>query len=690
VSRASVRTRALRAAAVALLLLLVAGHAPGAEPGAEPEAEDLEREALRAFEQELPPGFTGAESAEALLALAMLEAGRAIRARESAEALVLRNPDSLPGRVALGRILHLAEGNLALARRHLERALELYAERYGLPPREQTPWGWHSLAYNSLAAVHGDMGHDLERLEVLAEHNGYYTLQAEMTWTLARLGLFDEAREAAETALALEIPERRTEALIGLSLVESQLLNHQRAYARCLEAIASTEDRFADKAVVHSNAGEAALALLRFDDAERHYLDAAETFLQGTPANPWMELANLYVAQGRTGEARDAMREMFAWRSSQPANIDAQTRSAIDRTSGAFLLASGRPAEAARVARRGLQRPDRRGSISFSDRARAGGAALMDHVASRTAAEEQWERASWLPWREAWRARLDALAYTARSWSSGRQARALLAEEQTLLNTVLPYASASAIVPEWLQPELVALIGAGPTEALIRQAAARPEPVPGDEGYLRALEAEAAHVDGRPEAAHELAREALTQLPRAEVLLRARVAARGGVDALDAGRRQEALELLDRAVQKDPGVLRRLGIALPVVFEMGASSLAREASALLADSPRLEPADSGFRVRTRAEGTTVESCLVGPGGALHACARVAPEPGESEEEQARRLAAEFHHAALAPRVDLTQVDLDSLDGATTVRGVRGTDRARKLLSEWGLDDADDE
>ncbi len=633
-----------------------------------------------------PDGFT---DPEAFLALLSNESGRHIRAREQAEAILEKDPESVPGHVVLGLALYRGEGNLGLARYQFRKALRLFDQQYG-EPAEGTPYSWHVIAYNGLADVNGHMGRDDEKLEVLEERDRYYGYQpAHRAWSLMRLGRYEEAVDAAEaTLLRTEQPELLGDARTSLCGIAGELLERSLARERCQEAVDLAERTGMGNPVYYSNAAEAALGVLEFDAAERLYLEATRLPTYGTPANPWMELTRMYVAQGRSGEARDAMREMFVWRAAQPAMIDAQTRSAIDLTSAGFLLAAGHPGPAARIAARGVDRPDRQGAISYSPGARAAGAALMDRVANLTAAEQLWEEVSWRPWTERWGARLAALDHSLRAWWSGRRARGLLADERTLLHSVVPYASGSVVVPEWLQPELVAVVGAGPIARVLREAE-RVERVPGDDGYLLALRAEVAHQRGRPDEAVLLAQRALEALPRAEVLLRARVAARGGEDALATGQRGLALDLLDRALQGDPGVVRRLGIALPCVFEIEGDRLAHQAGELLARSPRLRDAGFGFRVRTGSSGEAVESCLVGPSGSLHACARVEPEVGESEETQARRLAAEFHVAALAPRVDLTQADLDSLDGSTTVVGIRGTDRARELLADWGVvDEAD--
>jgi hypothetical protein len=673
--------RALAAWVAAGALCAAAGAAAlEREPPAPAEAEILERALDGAAE--IPDGL--GDDLEAYLISGLIEEGQRVRARERAQALIQAKPRSIGGHATFGASLYAGEGNLALARFHLRRALELFEEDHGLPPTEDSPWRWHLTALILLAMVERDMGHDAEQLEVLEQRDAYYGLRpADRGWALIRLGRYAEARASAEAGLLLDSPDQHSTARNTLCVLEAERLEREASFRRCQEALEHHGDAADADPLFLANAAEAALGVLELDTAERLYLEATRHFAYDTPANPWLELVHLYLAQGRAGESRDAMRSMFAWRARQPAHIDVQTRAAIDLASASLLLAAGHPTEAARLSARGTDRPDRAGRISYSARARRGAAALLDRSANRTAAEWERERASWLPFREAWGARLRALGHALRAWWSGRLARSLVAEERLLIHTVVPYAAGSLVLPEWLQVEVVAVAGAGAIDASL-SGALRADAWAEKGGYLAAMRAETSSQRGDHAAALAQARRALAELPRAEVMLRARVAARAAQSALAEGERSEALALFEQALQGDPGVLRRLGIALPCVFGAEGAPLAEEVDRLLRASPRFAEARFGFRLQTvAAPDESVESCLIGPSGTLHACAQVAPEPAELPRDAARRLAAALHARAFAPRVDLTQADLSSLDGSTAELGIRGTDRARRLLSELG-------
>jgi hypothetical protein len=250
--------------------------------------------------------------------------------------------------------------------------------------------------------------------------------------------------------------------------------------------------------------------------------------------------------------------------------------------------------------------------------------------------------------------------------------------ERRLLATLRPYLAGSVAIPEWMEGELCAVLGPGVVAAALVQAR-KLEDLPGAVAYFDAFEAEVAYLQGRPEDAARLAGQALAALPVSEVLLQGRVAAVGAQAAMDLGDPRRALELYDRALQLDPGVVRRLGLALPCSFTASGGPVASQAVRLLRGSPRFSDEGGGFAVRVEGGGQAGTACLSGPQGEVLVCASVTPRAGEGPKDTARRLAAELHEAAFAPKLDLTQADLRSLDGSTTAGGGRSARRFKSIL-----------
>ena len=114
-------------------------------------------------------------------------------------------------------------------------------------------------------------------------------------------------------------------------------------------------------------------------------------------------------------------------------------------------------------------------------------------------------------------------------------------------------------------------------------------PAPAGLAYLPFQRAGIAYLSGRWSETSEHAREALATLPRSEVLLAARVATRGAQAAARRGAQRESAVLYARALQMDPGTIRRLGAALPVRFEPAEGPAPRNALRHLRASPRFAP-----------------------------------------------------------------------------------------------------
>ncbi len=611
-----------------------------------------------------------------------VRAGGYVRAREIAEEILLEDPEAFTGHVLLGMAQHRGEGNLPRAFFHLQRGLELFEEQYGANPDSSAPWFWHGAVLGELAQVSGEMGRHQQKIHFLALHDQSYQPQwpADRAWPLMRLRHYEEARRAVlEGMLLLDQPDQVATALTALCAIEAELHDRQASFDACIQAVHYDRQSSFGGPAVYTNAAESALGVLRFDLAERYILEGTGRFARGTVSNPWMDLTQLYLAEGRTSEALDSFRRMLRWRRRQPAFMDEQNRAEAEMTSAIFMLVAGRADAAAKITARTLQRPDRTGFTSSETEQMQAAAALLDALAQRLAAELAAEEASWAEFRPAAKARLAGWHHRLRAWASARRAASLLADERMLVATLRPYLAGAVELPEWLGPELVGVLGAGVVAAALSRARSE-EDLEGASGYFDAQAAEIAYHQGGWRAAWRAAELALAELPSSELLLRARVAAVGGEAARRDGDAKRSLALFDLAMQADPGTVRRLGLRLPTVFRSSDSPLARKAVALLRGSPRFRRANSGFAVEVDSDGAGGRACLLGPEDSVLSCAEVRPRAGDTADSLPRRLAAELHRMAFAPRVDLTQSDLDTLDGSPTAGGGRSAERLNRVLS----------
>ncbi|MDA8019844.1 MAG: hypothetical protein MPN21_20575 [Thermoanaerobaculia bacterium] len=621
------------------------------------------------FDEELWAGAT----------LEALGAEKNVRARELAEQILDHDAESVAGHILLGLVYHHAEGNLPRAFFHLQYGRQRIEEAGG--PQDDGGWNWHALAISAMAMVSGEMGRHRDKVQYLLERDELYepTYPADRGWPLMRLRQYEAAKDAVMEALSLEgRPDQKAHALTALCAIEAEQLDRLKGYEACMAAAEWERGQERPAPTPFTNAAEGSLGMLEHDQAERLMLEASDYFRFGTVSNPWLDLMELYLSEGRLAEALDASRRMLDWRHDQPVFMEEQNRAETEMASASFLIVAGHATKAAEITRRALDRPDRTGFTSSETEQLQAAAALLDALAHRTAAEEAAERASWSGWWEGSSAVAESLRLRLRAWSSSRRAASLIESERMLLATLRPYLAGSVEIAEWAEPELVQALGPGVVGAALRRAEAV-EDLDRASGYLRALEAEVAWVDGNARRTLELVDRAMDELPAPEKLMRARLAALGAMAARSVGDGERSAELFDTALQIDPGVLRRVGAELPVKLSVSGNGVAERTAKLLRKSPRFDVGRGAFEIQVDGGSGSGKACLIGPRGTRIACARVTARAGDRDvRDIARRLAAEFHRQAFAPRLDLTQADLQSLDGSPTAAGGRAKEQLRSV------------
>jgi tetratricopeptide (TPR) repeat protein len=409
------------------------------------------------------------------------------------------------------------------------------------------------------------------------------------------------------------------------------------------------------------NFAEASRSVFKFDEAERIDLEATEA-ATAWYGNPWSELGELYLREARLPEALSALKEVPKYRAQRPPHVREADRNENRRALSSFFLLLGRPDEALRITEKAVVAPDRRGHNSRDPAQDRAIAALLDRAAHRLRAERGEEAAVGLPWYRRLAAFARAELERADAWRSGRCAVRAVSDGERLVGSFEIGTARGAIMPPWLAGDLVQLIGAGTAQAAVRQAR-RGDKRPQAGAYYDAFEGEAAWLAGDVGRAEELLAGAEQRLPAAEQLLRARVFALLAQVREDRGATAEALQDYERALQIDPGVMRRLGLTLPVRVQLGGDDSADELRSALARSPRFRVGERGLSLVGQVTRAGGEVCLVGASGAQLACGRAEAKANESSDDLVARLADQVHERVFAPPIDLSQTDANSLDGS---------------------------
>lgn len=615
-------------------------------------------------------------SNDELEAFREVEQGHYIRARELAQKIVARDKSSFMGQMVLGFAQHYAEDNLPRSLFHLDNALALYEKRYGDHPGQGAPWRWHAALLREIADVHGDMEHHAEKLAYIARYNDLYDpdMVAERAWPLMKLGRNKEARLAADLGLNTGRMAERIIALNALCAIEFEAGNDGASYEACKRAI---DDNMANGAAVSAvdltNFAEASRSMFKLDEAERVSLEAT-TALPSWFGNPWMELAELYVRQGRFGEALSALKQVPAYRMKRPPHVRDADRNEMRRVLASFLIMLSKPEQAFEVTGRAIAAPERRAHNSRDPGQDRTVLALLDRRARLMSAQLVLERGASEPWYK-------RPVEWARAWLLGSQAREpaalvqrILSDDKRLVGSFRIGMASAAVMPPWLVGELSDVLGPGVVREAVRRARAK-DKRPGAGAYYDAALAEAAWRSGESKRALELARRSIAALGTSEVLLQARVMAIAADAARDLEQAATARGQYDAAFQRDPGVFRRLEMPVGVEIRSSGGDAARDAADMLARSPRFTTMKGGLKLSVRADRAAAHVCLTGEQNQVIACADVDGTKLAKGEDYAAKIAQEAQRQLFSPRVDLTQMDINSLDG----QNLAGHDQLQTLF-----------
>lgn len=627
-------------------------------------------------------GMSGITNQRALAVCDALYLRQNVRARELAQRWVAEEPESPAAHFALAEVLSRVEGNLPRALHHLHRAEELMDYASLGRALESGNLEWHYLTLSQLSYIHQLIGNQHEALGYLDRISEIYGQNTESFrgWPLIKLKAYDEARASAERVLASsDDPRERSRAwntLCAVELADLRPLESLRACENAMseeEGVNLLEHSTASDTVHLLNASEVSLSLLRFGEAEA-YLDRAVMFLNAeSVGNPWVYLLYLYMNQSRFDEARQALDNMLIWRDNQSPMVTVMNRAEHLMVSAMFLLLSGYPEDADRLTRSALNQPDRTGSYSADEQQKDSIAALLNMMANRTAYQMKREEISRLGFLESIPHRFQAYVLRFKAWRSGRNAASLFADTDTLMNRLRPYAPLDVHIPEWVEPELVGLMGEGMLNALLERTRDAGAFIL-NEGYFHAYLTEIAAGRSQHRRVLQAGYAALEQLPPEEVMLRARISARMARSAWRLGDHDTALTYFEVAMRDDPSLVRRLGTYLPVVISADSGTLTEEVAKLLRKSPRLRAGRNGLPLNVTA-GANPSICLHSRDGDALACAPLlADDTGAAAAEAVRQ----FHDQAFSLGFDLSRNQRLALLGNSVIGSTRNAARQQQM------------
>ncbi len=594
-----------------------------------------------------------------------------VKARELSEQWVRTKPDSPAAQFALAEVLLTVEGNMPRALFHLNRAEELTGYETLEKAVNSGHMPWHYLTLSQLSLVHQLMGEQIKSLEYLDKLNEIYGLDIEPLrgWPLIKLKQYEAARQSANRVLQTNDNEReRARAWNTLCAAELASLLPIKSTSACDRTIDGDENNSSRTnnfdTVYLTNASEVALSLLEIEQAEDYLRRATQYLNPNSVADPWIYMLYLSMNQGRFDEARNALDSMLLWREQQEPIVSIMNRAEHFLVSASFLLLAGYAEDAVKLTKTALNQPDRNGSYSADDEQKDAYAALLNMAANRAEYQIQLENMATMDFIGAMRVRLNSITLQLNAWRAARRAGSLFAKFEVIQNRLRPYAPLEVHIPEWLEPELVQLIGTGVMSAILEQARENGA-FQLNNGYYYSYRAEIAALDKDYTSVLEAAGNALTLLPEQETLLRARISARMADAFWKIGQHEESLNSYAIALRQDPSISRRLEASIPVRLDTNGSEFSKQVSKYLLRSPRFQEHENGFNLSVR-ETPDLSICLNARTGNVISCYAMSTAANQSSDWNAQELTRNFHVRTFGLGYDISKAQRSILLGSSVI------------------------
>lgn len=628
---------------------------------------DLSSIPIPRIPQSLCFGMTDISERRALEICDALSLKQTVKARELAQQWVREKPDLAAAQFAFSEILFTIEGNMPRALYHLNKAEELTGFSSLAEALSSSDYQWHYLTLSQLSYVHQLMGDQLKSLAYLDLISDVYGQDVESFkgWPLIKLKDFDGARASANKVLESDTSDRaKARAWNTLCAADLASLAPIESMTACERAIGEDDSNGSSDTVYLSNAAEVSLSLLRIDEAEA-YLDKATRYLNPeSVADPWIYKLYLTMNQGRFDEARTALDRMLVWREQQEPIVSTMNRAEHFLVSANFLLLAGYSQDAIKLTATALNQPDRNGSYSADDSQKDSYAALVNMMSNRAEYQVLLENRATLNWRESFDSLITAFSLQLAAWRAERRAAALFANLDVLQNRLRPYAPLDVHIPEWVEPEIVKIIGTGVMSNILDQALSNGA-FQLNKGYYHAYRTEISSLDNNTQATLSAGQQALALLPQQEVLLRARVTARVAEAAFDASNIDEAVKMYEIAYQQDPSILRRLETSLPVKIVADESLFSDLTTSFLVKSPRFREVDSGLILEIKST-PLLSICLKSRSGNPLSCYTSTASENQDNRRNAQEMTRQFHTQAFGLGFDISKAQRSTLLGSSVI------------------------
>ena len=601
-----------------------------------------------------------------------------IKARTEAEKLLERNPDSIIGNYVLGRVFHMGEGDLLRAQRMYREAIERFEAKYfknGAVPENAELRAWHMQFLSEEAQIYAELDQRENELRVYERIRTLYDrpFGVRASWALMKLGRYEEAKAVDQSAISGSDRFARSVAYNDLTAIEDARHHYLEAYKAGKRAVEFTHEK---DCVILTNQARNEMYFLRTDAALSLVTKAEKTGGDTCPEPPLLSALEPYLMRLELQKAISVMKKVRKTPISKRMRV--QTEMNIRISLAELLMTLGYPDKARTLMKTVIEAPGRMGynSLPYDQVMLAGKifyyATIRDDI-RRIEAEVSIYRAENGGWlfdsegREIVKERVELLEELKRTrWSITQQALKSMMNPDNVTALVVPlYVYVSPIFND----ALVEVAGRGTVKALIEREKAS---ILEEESamFKPAWDLLLGYIhwrDGRYKEALSQLNEADSVFTNAQRILKVICAGIRGAIYYETGKVQDAYNEWRQVVMDYPVLFRQYGIRLPVAIDSEMTGELREKIERVIATDAFElRADSPYIVNAQRSGEWLQLCLTEKTGRRVACSSMVPvEYGIDSGGTAPdwQVMSNFITSVFSPRVDLSQMDVHSLDGS---------------------------
>ena len=619
--------------------------------------------------------------------------GHFIKARRSAEELLKANPDSIGGNFVLANVFWYGEGNHMRAMTLYKKTIRLFEERYcnggaSIPDNTELQ-AWHQRLYKDLARIYAELDMRPEELNihqlVADRYNG--ELGEDSVWALMKLNRFDQAREISEKSISGQDSFWADVAYNDLTAIADAQHKHLEAMKASQRSVA-----FNNKScVVLLNHARGYSLFLKMDEAIQYTTKARGMSTKDCVNSPYTAASTFYLIDGKWQLAISSMLKARKRHIERKDKI--QVEMSERRYMATILFEMGFAERAWVLMETVMNAPSRLGYESLL-KEQMGMAETLTYYAISSDAMARFEEglSAWSSlepmmmnsvfrkihgiFKDDPNGIKDKITELQKNrdklgpslWSMNQKLFKYALNPLNLKSFLVPY---YVVDPPLYNYAIVDTLGRRTAEFFVeyQKSILEPEEL---EAMLPVFDLFSAYIAWRDDdfdKALELIDKANQNMPpKVSLMLRQADLIKADI-MMKRGQRIEAMNLMNDVFKIYPAVFRHFNVRLPIKFDesMRSDPELKNAMKALKNSPRFEVADDAQLIVTGMKADKmIQICLISALGQRFGCSSddIKDYGGNSEiQPHTAEIVDNFHHKVFSPMVDLSQKDLNSLDGS---------------------------